>query len=140
MCSQARSLAILCLVAVLAVATAASSGWVVVCVGDDGHRAIELPHPVSDCRSFPAFGDPSGTALAGGGGDCLDLPVAGLALVSHRPSVHQPGESSLDEARPGTQPRGDFATAPRIASFGVDRSAAVGSSPDNRLRSVILRL
>lgn len=53
-------------------------GVQVMCVGEDGHRAIELPHPASPCDAVKSSASsPDETAgYDSGSGGCIDVPLS----------------------------------------------------------------
>ena len=93
-----------CLAAFLMLATTLSGSWAVVCIGDDGHRAIEWAHPAAACGTSPAPHDAAAEAagMTAGADRCFDLPVAGLGIVTDRPGVRPGVEPAVDA--PGARP------------------------------------
>ena len=130
-----------CLAAFLVLATTLSGSWAVVCIGDDGHRAIEWAHPAAACGTSPAPQDGAveAGAMKAGADRCFDLPVAGLGIVTDRtgfrpaapPATDSPGARS---AAPDEAP----AHARGTAAGGIDPSHAAAVSPSARLRGVVL--
>lgn len=108
----------------------------VLCLGPDGHRALELAHPGMECSTLASSRNLRGTSLEPLA-ECLDLPASGAG-----PSV----VSSLDPDRLPTPAAVPAAASPEPASpgetaFAAPVAARAGPVPLARhLRSTVLRV
>ena len=133
-----------CLAALLMLATATSGGWLVLCVGEDGHRAIEWSHPGGGCDAPPPLGGKAAAfgGLAPDGKDgkgCLDLPAVGLGVLTSRSNIPTGTDASVATPHAGPEPCGrDPQDAPPAWVRGMDGIRAPAWTPRTRLRGVVL--
>lgn len=131
-----------CLAAVLLLATASSTGWAVLCIGEDGHRALEWAHPGDACgAASPAsdHGPARDAGLASGARGCLDLPVTALAVVTNRPGAPPTAPPPVDDAQDArTGSRQDESASPLRAARRADPPPRDAAPARSRLRGVVL--
>jgi hypothetical protein len=129
-----------CLAALLMLATATTGGWLVLCVGEDGHRAIEWPHPAGGCDAPPLGGETVAFGgLAPDGKGCLDLPAVGLGVLTSRSNIPTGTDASAATSPAGPEScGGDPKDAPPAACRGTDGTGAPAWTPRTRLRGVVL--
>lgn len=112
----------------------AGAAGLVLCVGENGHRAVELQHPGMDC---PTLAPPQTTneISVQPSEECLDLPAAGTSPITL---------SSIDTERAPTPPAVALAAIPepeRHLEARLPGLIDARAGPPNRalhLRSTVL--
>lgn len=121
------------LTALLTGSFAGASG-LVLCLGTDGHRALELEHPGTECPTLAASQDTSAVSVQPSA-ECLDLPAAGTG-----PTVL----SSVDRDEVPTPPLAFLAATPepvRLLETRLPGAIDARAGPPNlarHLRSTVL--
>ena len=106
----------------------------VLCIGTNGHRALELEHPGTECPTLASSQDTSAVTVQPSA-ECLDLPAAGTGPTAR---------SSADSDRVPTPPVAFLAASPEHAPLVETRLPSpigAGAGPPNlalHLRSTIL--
>lgn len=138
---RTRSILAQVILVLLLPAMVSPAGWVVMCINDSGHIAIEVAHTLEPCDEATLAGqavesnhhrvtDPS---------DCTDLPIARTSILTARCDEF----SIADElaAAPLLHVLTSWETYPLTAAWS-DRHATlpIAQTPQRLLRSVILNV
>lgn len=107
--------------AVLLTSSFAGTSSLVLCLGSDGHRELELAHPAAECPTFASNDAASDLAVAVSASleprsECLDLPAAGTGPFRLAPADAQQVPAPPLALVPETpEPRAEAETRLRIA-------------------------